>query len=261
MRTLIKLTVALCFLGFNGLYAQEYTHDIKGAKKIVVSQLTGKIKVVGQTGSSFVIKADGLEELPERAKGLKPLSGGGIDNTGLGLNITEAGGVISISGATKQSGDADYTFVVPNNIAVSVDYSSPFTIGPVDVQNFGGEFEMKGFGDGAKLTDITGPVFIDLINGDVDIIFSSVNQSSPMSIKSISGEIDVTLPSATKANFELNSLRGDIYTDLDIEIGKENEPNEMAHFGGSSIVEGKMNNGGVKIKISTISGNIYLRKK
>jgi DUF4097 and DUF4098 domain-containing protein YvlB len=261
MKTLIKLTLALCFLGFNGLYSQEYTHDVKSAKKIEISQLTGHIKIIGQSGSSLVIKAEGLEEMPERAKGLKPLSGGGVDNTNVGLNITEAGGVIEITGTTKQSGETDYVFTVPNNIAVSVDYSSPFTSDDVEVENFGGEFEMKGMNDGVKLNGVTGPVFLDLINGDIEIVFTSVNQNSPMSIKSINGEVDVTIPAATKANFELSSLHGDIFTDLDIVLEKEKDKGDLSYFGGSSDVEGKLNGGGVKMNISSINGNIYLRKK
>ncbi len=261
MKTLIKLTLALCFLGFNGIYSQEYTHDVKNAKKIEISDLTGNLKIVGQSASNLVIQAKALEEMPERAKGLKPLSGGGVDNTNLGINISEAGGVIKISGATRQSSDADYTFTVPNSIAISIDYSSPFTANDVVVENFGGEFEMKGLNDGVKLTDITGPVFLDLINGDIEIIFTSVNQSSPMSIKTIDGEIDVAMPSASKANFELSSLHGDIFTDLDIEVEKEKEKGDLSFFGGGSDVEGKLNGGGVKMDISSISGNIYLRKK
>jgi len=262
MKTLIKLTLVLCFLGFNSLYSQEYTHDVKSAKKIEISNLTGDIKIVGQSGSSLLIETSDTYELPERAKGLKPLSGGGEDNTNLGLNISEVGGVISVKGATKQSSDSDYTFTVPNNIAVFVDYSSPFTADDVEVENFGGEFEMKGLNDGVKLKDITGPVFLDLINGDIEIIFTSVNQESPMSIQTINGEIDVTMPSATKANFELSSLHGDIYSDLDIEVKKDKDKDDdMDFFGGSTNVEGNLNGGGVKMDISSINGNIYLRKK
>ncbi len=261
MRTLIKLTLAICFLGFNTLNAQEHTHNVKSAKKIEISNLTGNIKIIGQSGPEIFIKTDIVAELPERAKGLKPLSGGGEDNTGVGLNITEAGGVIKISGATKQSSDADYLFKVPNNIAVAVDYSSPFTSNDVEVENFGGEFEMTGLNDGVKLTDITGPVIVELINGDIEVIFSSVNQSSPMSIQSINGEVDITMPSVTKATFELSSLHGDIFSDLDIEIKKEKDEDNMSYFGGSSDVEGTLNGGGVKMDISSINGNIYLRKK
>ena len=261
MRTLINLIVAVCFFSFTGLYGQEYKHDVKSAKKIEISQLTGKIKIIGQSGPGLVIQAEDIEEIPERAKGLKPLSGGGVDNTNLGLNISEAGGVISIKGTTKQSSDADYTFLVPNNIAVSVDYSSPFTSDDVEVENFGGEFEMNGMNDGAILKDITGPVYLDLINGDIEIIFTSVNQSSPMSIKTINGDVDIAFPSATKANFELSSLQGDIYSDLDIEVEREKDKDDMTFFGGKSDVEGTLNGGGVKITISSINGNIYLRKK
>jgi DUF4097 and DUF4098 domain-containing protein YvlB len=171
--------------------------------------------------------------------------------------------VITISGTTKQSAEADYIFKMPNSIAVMVDYSSPFTADKVVVEDFSGEFEMEGLNDGVVMKNATGPVYLDLINGDIEIDFQSVNQKSPMSIKTINGEIDITFPSSSKSNLELYSLHGDIYTDLDIEIEKsEDEDSKGLRFmGGSSEVKGMLNGGGVKMEISTINGNLYLRKK
>jgi len=262
MKTFVKLFIVLSVIFTGIVKAEEFKYEVKNAKKIDISELTGDIKIVGQSGTSITITGDELAEMPERAKGLKPISGGGIDNTNLGLNITEVGGVISIKGATKQSSDASYTFKVPNNIAVRVDYASPFTSGDIIVEDFGGEFEMTGLNDGAKLKNVTGPVFFDLINGDIEIVFTSLNQTSPMSIKTINGEIDLTLPATAKATLEMKTLHGDIFTDLDIELEKnKDEESGLRFMGGSADTKGKLNGGGVKLDISSINGNIYLRKK
>jgi len=262
MKTIAKIFIAISFLCSGIVNAQEFKYEIKNAKKIDISELTGDIKIVGQSGTSIQIETDKLNELPERAKGLRPISGGGVDNTNVGLNITETGSVVYIKGATRQSSDASYTFKVPNDIAIRVDYSSPFTSGDVIVEDFGGEFEMTGLNDGARLKNVTGPVFIELINGNIEIVFTSVSQKSPMSIQTINGEIDLTLPSTTKANLELNTLHGDIFTDLDIEIEKKKEEESgLTFLGGSVDTKGKLNGGGVRLEISSINGNIYLRKK
>ena len=263
MNTLSKLFLMLAFLASGTIYAQQHFVKVGNAKKVEITNLTGEIKIVGHSVSEIQILASELEAPPERAKGLKPLSGGGVDNSGIGLNVSEAGNVISISGATKKSAEADYIFKVPNSIAVMVDYSSPFTSGEVVVEDFAGEFEMNALNDGVTMKNATGPVYLDLINGNINIDFQSVNQKSPMSIKTINGEIDITFPSSTKSNLELYSLHGDIYTDLDIKIQKpEDEDDKGLRFmGGLSDVKCTLNGGGVKMEVSTINGNLYLRKK
>lgn len=261
MRKSISLFFAACILVSGSIFGQEYKHNVKSAKKIEISNLVGSVKIVGISGSEMTIKTSNAPEIPERAKGLKPLSGSGPDNTQIGLNITETQDIISIKGTTKQSSQSDYTFLVPNTIAVSLDYSSPFTEGDVLAQDFGNELEIKTLNSGVKCLNVSGPLILDVINGDIEIIFSSVNQNNPMSIKSINNDIDITLPAASKADFELSTLQGDIYTDLDINVVKRSDKNELNFIGGSNHIKGTLNGGGVNINVSSINGNLFLRKK
>lgn len=261
MKALAEIFVALCVLCFNTTFAQEYTHSVKGAKKVEISQLVGKINITGHNGTDLVIKASGLPETPDRAKGLKPLSAGGVDNTKIGLSVTETDNIIMVSGVTKQSSESDYTIMVPNNMAVEIDYTSPFTSDDVEVENFGGEIEIGTLNGGVVLKEITGPVVLDMVNGDIEMVFSTVNQNSPMSIKTINGDIDITMPPSAKANLELGSLHGDIYTDLNIDVDREKDNKGLRFIGGMNDINGKLNGGGVKMAISTINGNIYLRSK
>ncbi len=260
MNTVSKLFLAIAILVSGAIYAQEHKVNVGNAKKVEITNLTGEIKIIGHSGSEILISASELATPPERAKGLKPLSGGGIDNSGIGLNVSESGNVIKISGTTKQSADADYTFKMPNSIAVMVDYSSPFSSDNVMVEDFSGEFEMQGLNEGVTMKNATGPVFFDLVNGDIEIDFQSVSQKSPMSIKTINGDIDLSFPASTNASLELYSLHGDIYTDMDIKVEKPEDDKGMRFMGGSSEVKGTLNGGGVKMEISTINGNLYLRK-
>jgi hypothetical protein len=262
MKTLLKAFITVSILCAGNAFGQEFKSNVKNIKKIEIGQLSGEVTITGTSGSELIIKADGLSELPERAKGLKPLSAGGTDNTNLGLNVAEAANIISISGATKQSSEASYTFMVPEGIAVKLDYTSPFTSSDVQVKDFKNEIEISTMNGGINCENVSGPLIFDVINGDITIMFSAVNQSSPMSVKSINGEVDLTLPSGAKADFDLSSLQGDIYTDLDILVDKkENENGEARFLGGMNSIKGKLNGGGVKVTVSSINGNLYLRKK
>nr|NQU89308.1 hypothetical protein [Bacteroidota bacterium] len=64
--------------------------------------------------------------------------------------------------------------------------------------------------------------------------------------------------------FELYSLHGDIYTDLDIDVkrdDKKGKSNNLSFIGGMNDIDGTINGGGVKMTISSINGNLFLRKK
>jgi DUF4097 and DUF4098 domain-containing protein YvlB len=261
MKNSISVLIVVCLILAGNSYGQEYKHNVKNAKKIEISNLTGSVKIVGTSGSELIIKATDAPEIPERAKGLKPLSSAGPDNTQIGLTISETENIISVKGATKQSAESGYTFMIPNSIPVSLDYTSPFVQDDVLAEDFGGELEISSLNASVKCLNVTGPLILDVINGDIEITFSSINQNSPMSIKSINDDVDITIPASAKATFDLSSLHGDIYTDLDIQVEKNADKDDLSFMGGMNEVEGILNGGGVKITVSSINGNLFLRKK
>ena len=70
-----------------------------------------------------------------------------------------------------------------------------------------------------------------------------------------SGDIDLTLPLKAALNVDLNTVSGGVYTDFDIAETKDN----MKRIGGNQIGFA-LNGGGTKLAISSVSGNIYLRR-
>lgn len=91
------------------------------------------------------------------------------------------------------------------------------------------------------------------ISGDYE--FEYFNE--PMRLKTISGAIDVTIPSSTGLDFNAKTITGEVYSDIDIAYpeGKEG----LRQIVGQNF-KGRINNGGERSKFETISGNIYLRK-
>ena len=89
------------------------------------------------------------------------------------------------------------------------------------------------------------------ISGKIDLI-GSVGK---MSVNSISGFIDYTIPPALKARINLSTVTGDVYSDVKF----DNKPSkEMSWVGTKRDLT--LNSGTLPIKLETVSGNIYLRK-
>jgi hypothetical protein len=90
---------------------------------------------------------------------------------------------------------------------------------------------------------------IETINGH--IIIDGV--TTEINAKTISGFIDLVLPHNRKADLEMKTISGTLYTDLD--INTQSSENSIP-----IVVRHKLNNGGDEVNLETISGDIFVRK-
>lgn len=90
---------------------------------------------------------------------------------------------------------------------------------------------------------------VETINANITVS----GKTKEMNVKSISGYIDLSVPSAKQANLDFSTISGRMYSNLDITT-------EKRHNGIPMKVNEKLNNGGDHIKLETISGDIFIRK-
>ena len=93
----------------------------------------------------------------------------------------------------------------------------------------------------------SGDLTTDLISGDITI----KKYKGEMQLKTVSGDVDVAI---SKAKVNAKTVTGTIYTDL--KIDKKYSQNKSY----SSKVRGTVNNGSIELRMTTVSGNIYMRK-
>ena len=105
---------------------------------------------------------------------------------------------------------------------------------------------------------MTGPMTISTVHGDIEGDFVSINQDNPISMFSTHGDIDLAIPSNSKAQLSLSTGWGEIYSDLDIEVNTSNS--SMKRYGNNKV-NGTINGGGVNMNIASTHGSIYLREK
>ena len=258
----ILFIASICSLTAFNASAQEYKHDVKQSKQIVFKVFVGGINIEEHSGTQLIITSDDNHKKPERANGLRSLyNSGASDNTDIGLQVTEEGGIIYITGASKQAEDTDYYFKIPKGVNLKIDYSSPYAKDDIHIKNFSGEVEAKALHEGIKLENVTGPLVLNFTHGDIEIDFATINQNSPISITNIHGIIDISLPSNTPAEVEMGAGFGEIFTNFDIKFSSPENKKGLAKVGGKQAIKGTINGGGVKIHLKTFHDNIYLRKK
>ncbi|MFT6972421.1 MAG: hypothetical protein ACJAXX_003004 [Roseivirga sp.] len=250
----IRLIALALFLISFGLQSQDYKVAVSGQKKVSILEVN-QVKVEAYDGNEIQIMSDSKSEKSERAKGLKALSARGEDNTGIGLNVKTDGGEIVISQVASR-GDGKYTIKVPKSMNVSIEHTGNWEGGKIEVFKITGELEISGRYNAVYMEDITGPAVVNTVYGGIEAKFSALSQTSPSSLVSVYGDVDISLPANTKANISTKTPYGEAYSDLDIVFAKEDGMRKV-----SSNVEGTLNGGGVKLEVKATYENIYLRKR
>jgi hypothetical protein len=87
----------------------------------------------------------------------------------------------------------------------------------------------------------------------IDANITITGKTEKMKVKSISGYIDLAVPPTREADLEFSTISGTIYSNHDINL-------TASHSGIPSSIRGKLNNGGSKINLETVSGDIFFRK-
>ncbi|PZR38655.1 MAG: hypothetical protein DI538_09130 [Azospira oryzae] len=217
----------------------------------------GRVTVEGHSGNEIIFSSlNSKKEKDERANGLTAINSLGLeDNTGLGINVTDKGGVVQVF-QLKKTNSPDIKVLVPKGVIVSFHHESQYG-GEALFRNMENEIEVSAQYNSIELENVTGPLTIKTIYGKVEADFGT-NMKSPISIVSVYGLVDVTLPQATKANLQLNTSYGEIFVAPEFKIEVDKTGNMIRY---SDKITGKINGGGINIDLSANYGKIYLRKK
>lgn len=213
----------------------------------------GRVTVEGYSGNDIIFSSrDSEKRKDDRAQGLREINSLGLDdNTGLGINVEDKGGVIKVR-QLKKMNSPDVRIQVPKGVIVSFSHESQYG-GKVMFRNMENEIEVSAQYNSVELENITGPATIKTIYGHVEASFDQTVKG-PISIVSIYGYVDVTIPVNTKANLKMSTSYGEIYVAPEFKI-------EMDRSEDSDRVSGKLNGGGLSIDLACNYGKIYLRKK
>ena len=217
----------------------------------------GRVTVEGTTGNEIVFTSKNRKNgKDERAEGLRAINSLGLDdNTGLGIHVENKGDVVEVFQLSKTNAP-DITVQVPKGIIVSFKHESEYG-GKARFVNLPNEIEVSAIYNSVVLDHVTGPFTVETTYGNVTADLDGALKD-PLSIVSIYGYIDISLPQATQADLKLSTSYGDIYAAPEFNL-KVATSEGMDRYGDK--INGTINGGGIKIDLTSNYGKIYLRKK
>ena len=253
---IIPIFAILFSTGF--LFAQEHKITVQNTKEttLTLDDFYGDLPVEGYAGNEIIIttSSDRFQNPPAQSKGLKPVYPGGSDNTGMALHVEQNGNDVRVRCLLPITvGGVEYKIKVPENIALRIKGDCARN-NSVDIRNMKNEIEVN-VCQSIKLKNVAGPLVLSNISGNINIAFNELNTTKPISITSVSGEIDITLSSKAAVNLEMKTITGNMYSDFDLNT----DAKDMHRVGGGAV-NVKLNGGGTDLRVTNVSGNIYLRK-
>lgn len=242
------------------LSENEYRMNLRNSADIsVFINISGGMEVRSYAGNE--LRIEGVRtppQRPEAAEGLRSLFTQATDNTNLGLSVTWEDNQVRISSARRHSGD--YILHLPNKVRLVYQETSP-GYGGISVRGHKGVLELNSTLASIDLHEVTGPALIHSQAGNIEIAFSELSQAGETRIQANAGNIDLSMPANTPANWHLRATVGDIFTDMDINVDGRMDMDNPGGLRGNFTLEGVSNGGGVVMNVRSGAGNIYIRKR
>jgi hypothetical protein len=237
MKKLIILVTSLLFaVSVNAQEKKQHrVSNFDGMIKIFSS--AQNLTITGYDGKDVIIEAEsGNDRISEKAAGLKLVTPGGVDNTGIALNIEEYKTEITtgtdspnpkkkevrtleINIPNSDNFYKNYTIKVPQNIILTFrDLGNHFSANTksLTIQSFSGELDINCIGTTLDISDFSGNIIANnSMLGKTKIIFKQLSQDKISSINS-DNELDITLPANSKVNLRMNSSSGNMFTDFNL---------------------------------------------
>jgi hypothetical protein len=139
--------------------------------------------------------------------------------------------------------------------------------GEVSIKDFSGIVEASTLSGSIIIENIEGEIIANAVSGNINIIFKKLKKDRSLYFSTVSGDIDVTFPKDTDADIMISSVQGEIYSGFAFDLNNKREateektkPQTADNINTSNYILTKINNGGQKIYLNTISGTIYIRK-
>ena len=194
--------------------------------------------------------------------------------------------IVTPSG-TKTLPNAGYSFEVDehdNKISFDTDWSqnritviarvptltnldlSTHNDGVVLVSNVTGDMELSNTNGPVTATGISGSVIAESVNNTIDLSFANIDDDTVTSLESVNGALIVRFPENTAAQIHLDTTRGEILSDFEVDVlpskpsVERNEDRGGVAVRIESVIIANINGGGPIIRMKSMHGDISILK-
>ena len=226
------------------------------------SVMMGSISVVGYEGAEVVIEVT-FEEHEDESEGEEREGLKRIPSHSAGVTVEEKDNKVEV--ATDWSHNEV-------NLSIRVPFQTSLHLSGIngefiEVDGVQGAHELSHTNGEVTARNIRGSVIANTTNGEIVVELLEIDPDTPMSFSTFNGDVEVTVPASIQATLYMQSGRGDVYTDFDVQlqptqprVTREQEGEGSYRVRMEKAVVGTIGGGGAEIRFKTFNGDIILRK-
>lgn len=272
MRTIVYLFLFYSAFLFSvkASVAQEFKVPVANSKsmKLILKGFVDDLNVVGYDGNEIVF----FKTPPKSNYNESAIKSTDKLGSNFGLSVEKVENQIEVTFYREKSLPAKYTIKVPNGLSLRI-----LSNCNIVVTSMNNEIEISG-GQFVKIANTTGSIVVSgktnnimldncsldknstisvaVISGNIMARFIRIDTKEPVLINSISGNIMIEAPATIQANLKLKSTSGMIMSDFDIPEESKSSNEQLG-----DQINYQTNGGGTEIRISSVSGNIIVKKR
>lgn len=254
-----------------GLYAQQKELLVPFSspnepKTLDIQLFHGDIKVMGTERADVLIKYiieekenDHPRHTDEKNQGMKKIGGGNFE-----FEIGERNNEVSVRSQNFMN-MIRLEIEVPRDISINISKQLGENVW---VEDISGAINIENNIGSVTLKKVRGIVNASSSAGEILVEFDEIDPDQSMTFNTVTGNIDLTIPSQHKANLKMRTQWGDIYSDLSVETKQEKanvtekkDPSNGMTLVSNNWTHATLNGGGPLMTVKTQMGSIYLRSK
>lgn len=141
----------------------------------------------------------------------------------------------------------DYTLTVPRKAVLQ---SIELINGSIDIDGVEGNVKASSINGKVNAKGLAGEARLSTINGPLQVAFTQLDESKPIELGSVNGNVTLIIPSNANASIRAGTVHGGISTDFGLKV-------KHGEYVGHSL-EGQIGTGGPRIKLGNVNGAIQI---
>lgn len=139
----------------------------------------------------------------------------------------------------------EYTLTVPRKAVLE---SIEMVNGSIDIDGVEGNVKASSINGRLSARGLAGEAKLSTINGQLHATFTQLDESKPISLGSVNGNVTLVIPSNANASIRAGTVHGGITSDFGLKV-------KHGEYVGHSM-DGQIGTGGPRIKLGNVNGGI-----
>ena len=141
----------------------------------------------------------------------------------------------------------DYTLTVPRKAIIE---SIELINGSLDIDGVEGSVKASSINGRVTAQGLQGETKLSTVNGSLQVTFTRLDESKPISLQSVNGNLTVVIPSDSNASVRASTVHGSITNDFGLTVSH-------GEYVGHDLT-GQIGTGGPRIRLGNVNGGIRI---